>query len=624
VNINLLDLFSGIGGFSEGLTLAGFNINNHYFSEIDKHAIAIYKQNFKEAKYVGSVTDVRASDLPRINAITFGSPCQDFSLAGKRAGLEGSRSGLIGEAIRLIHELRPDFFIWENVKGVYSSNAGADYWAVKQAFANLDGYRLESQLLNTAWFLPQNRERIYLVGRLAGKCTKSIFPIRQGAIGLDEGTKQASTARCLTAGGNSGGMHSSMTLVNQVASLNSSQDGKVFFVDGASQCLSAGNGNVPKIAIGAVRGRNPNNPKLSVSGLPTEQMLDINENGISNCLTSVQKDNYVVADYRSDTGFRFKKDGICPTLTTIHGGAGVSNIPSIHGFGGSQSIRRLTEIECERLQGFYSTENVIEFNLCLDPQKIYVNAEIKNLKLQKLALSAGKNQDHKGIVKYATKNTRLNDQQKRKPVQELVLINLEAGTAELHKIKKSQYAVSGVIKIKELAHQDQIGDFALLVALISSIEGIEAAHGRAELLQRELHLTHQKSSSKLGNLFGKEMMQLAKDALIDSTIPKKHLKCITSNRLNISSIEQALTILSYFATHAITGFTQKRIKKRSSYLIRFISNTGWTEYGNYDGETKEVSATNRYKCLGNAVTVNVVQAVGESILSVINSTEAVA
>ena len=102
------------------------------------------------------------------------------------------------------------------------------------------------------------------------------------------------------------------------------------------------------------------------------------------------------------------------------------------------------------------------------------------------------------------------------------------------------------------------------------------------------------------------------------------MKCITSNRLNISSIEQALTILSYFATHAITGFTQKRIKKRSSYLIRFISNTGWTEYGNYDGETKEVSATNRYKCLGNAVTVNVVQAVGESILSVINSTEAVA
>ena len=213
MKINLLDLFSGIGGFAEGLSQAGFDIQDHHFSEIDKHAIAIYMQNFKEANYAGSVTDIRASDLPRINAITFGSPCQDFSLAGKRAGLEGQRSGLIGEAIRLIRELRPDFFIWENVKGVYSSNAGADYWAVKQAFANLDGYRLESQLLNTAWLLPQNRERIYLVGRIREGSGRSVFPIRQEFIGSNEGSVKAANARCLTAGGNSGGMHSSMSLV---------------------------------------------------------------------------------------------------------------------------------------------------------------------------------------------------------------------------------------------------------------------------------------------------------------------------------------------------------------------------------------------------------------------------
>lgn len=161
--INQLDLFSGIGGFHLGFERAGYKVNS-YFSEVDKHAVAVYKHQFKDSTYVGSVTDVRGADLPRIDLITFGSPCQDFSLAGKRLGMGGERSSLITEAIRLIHECRPRVFIWENVKGTFSSNNGADFWAIIQAFANIGGYRLEWQLLNTSWFLPQNRERIYLVG----------------------------------------------------------------------------------------------------------------------------------------------------------------------------------------------------------------------------------------------------------------------------------------------------------------------------------------------------------------------------------------------------------------------------------------------------------------------------
>ena len=103
MKIRVLDLFSGIGGFHLGLTRAGFEVES-YFSEIDKYAIDVYSNNFKDATYVGSVTDVRGADLKRIDAITFGSPCQDFSLAGKRKGLGGDRSSLIGEAIRLISE----------------------------------------------------------------------------------------------------------------------------------------------------------------------------------------------------------------------------------------------------------------------------------------------------------------------------------------------------------------------------------------------------------------------------------------------------------------------------------------------------------------------------------------
>src|SRR6056300_1592931 len=104
--INQLDLFSGIGGFHMGLERAGYKVKS-YFSEVDKHAIAVYKNQFKDAEYVGSVTDVRGEQLPKIDIITFGSPCQDFSLAGKRKGMGGDRSSLILEAIRLIEECRP-------------------------------------------------------------------------------------------------------------------------------------------------------------------------------------------------------------------------------------------------------------------------------------------------------------------------------------------------------------------------------------------------------------------------------------------------------------------------------------------------------------------------------------
>lgn len=182
--INQLDLFSGIGGFHLGFERAGYKVNS-YFSEVDKHAVAVYKNQFKDSTYVGSVTDVRGADLPRIDLITFGSPCQDFSLSGKRKGMEGQRSVLILEAIRLIKECRPRAFMWENVKGTFSSNNGADFWAILQAFADIGGYRLEWQLLNTSWFsrTPQNRERIYLVGYSTTPKGdwRGVFPIREGS-----------------------------------------------------------------------------------------------------------------------------------------------------------------------------------------------------------------------------------------------------------------------------------------------------------------------------------------------------------------------------------------------------------------------------------------------------------
>lgn len=185
--MKIIDLFSGIGGFALGFLRAGYQFTEHYFSEIDKHAIANYKYNFPHAKYIGDITTLHGGDFTDIDIITFGSPCQDFSLAGKREGLKGAKSSLIQHAIALIANIRPSVFVWENVKGAFSSNAGADFWAILQALANIGGYTIEWQLLNTSWLLPQNRERIYLIGHIAGRSIPGVFPI--GEIAKDSSKK---------------------------------------------------------------------------------------------------------------------------------------------------------------------------------------------------------------------------------------------------------------------------------------------------------------------------------------------------------------------------------------------------------------------------------------------------
>ena len=185
--MKIIDLFSGIGGFALGFLRAGYQFTEHYFSEIDKHAIANYKYNFPHAKYIGDITSIHGGDFTDIDIITFGSPCQNFSTAGKREGLAGVKSSLIKYAIALIANIRPSVFVWENVKGAFSSNAGADFWAILQALANIGGYTIEWQLLNTSWLLPQNRERIYLIGHIAGRSIPGVFPI--GEIAKDSSKK---------------------------------------------------------------------------------------------------------------------------------------------------------------------------------------------------------------------------------------------------------------------------------------------------------------------------------------------------------------------------------------------------------------------------------------------------
>jgi len=369
MKINHLDLFSGIGGFHLGFEKAGFEVNS-YFSEIDKYAIDVYKNNFKNSKYVGSVTDVRAEQLPRIDAITFGSPCQDFSLAGKRKGMGGDRSSLITEAIRLIDECRPRFFIWENVKGTFSSNNGEDFWAIIQAFTNIGGYRLEWQLLNTKWFLPQNRERIYLVGYLGNGSGGQVFPIRETTRpNIESSKKQDNKSLIHTICTNYWRFSNDTPVIKvknkiEVGTLRTHNDGKGFrkIKDGDCPTIPAraredGSGQ-PIIKIKSVIGysrdskgkvtsyhkKDEANTLHSSSGSGGNTDQYIYNYGQKSLNETLQKENLSNEDVKALDLYNKKAKDDCPTLTEPH-----HNTLRLYEKG---LIRRLTPIECERLQGF--------------------------------------------------------------------------------------------------------------------------------------------------------------------------------------------------------------------------------------------------------------------------------
>ena len=323
--INLLDLFSGIGGFHLGLSQAGFKVNSFY-SEIDKYALKTYKHNFKNSTYVGSVTDVRGAELPKINAITFGSPCQDFSLAGKRQGMEGGRSSLILEAIRLISECRPDFFIWENVKGTFSSNNRQDFAAILQAFTNIGGYRLEWQLLNTSWFLPQNRERIYLVGYAPKKGRGQIFPIGEITKNINGEIRKKNRQSTNIETKNTRTIN---TRIGQSGNDDTFIQVKANTKKGFEIAKTGDSINIAQPNSKTRRGR---------VGKQQAQTLD------THCEQAVV--SYTRDSKGKVTNYHEKEEA--NTLHSSSGGGGNTDQYITN----KQNIRRLTPVECERLQGF--------------------------------------------------------------------------------------------------------------------------------------------------------------------------------------------------------------------------------------------------------------------------------
>jgi DNA-cytosine methyltransferase len=372
--IVVVSCFDGMACAYLALKKAGVKVKKYFAYEIDKYAMKVAKDNFPDIIHVGDITKASVNDFEglKVDLLCAGSPCQGFSFAGKQLAFDDPRSKLFFEFVRLKNEINPKYFFLENVKMkkefeviisqyigigpieinsnlVSAQNRARLYWtnigAEKDGlFGELkcmipqpkdkgillkdileenvpDKYFLSDKMLN--YF--DSRASNFNNGKVnirdengKASCLLSSMAscdISDNFIKIDTNLKVSNDqakANCFTAGGNSGGLHSDMTLI--VAS----------------------------------RGRNPENPNSRTAGLPTKQVLEPRYDGKTNCLTSVQKDNLVAygCDFRSDEGFRIRTEEKSSTLMArarqdVYGTGLVAT---------SKLIRRLTPVECERLQ----------------------------------------------------------------------------------------------------------------------------------------------------------------------------------------------------------------------------------------------------------------------------------
>ena len=209
--MRLGSLFDGSGGFPLGGIIAG--MTPVWSSEIEPFPIRVTEKRLPSVKHYGDVSKLNGADLEPVDVITFGSPCQDMSVAGKRAGLDGARSGLFFQAVRIIKEMRakygrPRFAVWENVRGALSSAGGEDFRRVLEELCRVkddaadvprpkkwqsaglirgNGYSVAWRVLDAQyWGVPQRRKRIYLVADFDGNSAGKILFDSEGVSGHSE------------------------------------------------------------------------------------------------------------------------------------------------------------------------------------------------------------------------------------------------------------------------------------------------------------------------------------------------------------------------------------------------------------------------------------------------------
>ncbi|MCR0611683.1 DNA (cytosine-5-)-methyltransferase [[Clostridium] innocuum] len=211
-NLTMGSLFDGSGGFPLGGLISG--ITPLWASEVEPFPIRVTTKRLPQVKHYGDVSKINGADVPPVDIITFGSPCQDMSVAGKRSGLDGERSSLFYQAVRIVKEMRcktngkyPRFVVWENVPGAFSSNKGEDFKAVLDSLCKIksedyavpplekgkwdsagsivgEDFSLAWRVFDAQyWGVPQRRKRIYLVADFAAASAGKILFESEGVSG---------------------------------------------------------------------------------------------------------------------------------------------------------------------------------------------------------------------------------------------------------------------------------------------------------------------------------------------------------------------------------------------------------------------------------------------------------
>jgi DNA (cytosine-5)-methyltransferase 1 len=404
--IKILELFAGIGACSKALTNLGIKHKIVDAVEIDKYAIksfnAIHGTNFEPQDITKWDKDID------VDLIMHGSPCQDFSVAGKQAGGDkdsGTRSSLMYETLRIVEKLKPKYVIWENVKNLLSKKHRHNFDSYLEAMEKL-GYKNYCQVLNAKDFgVPQNRERVFTVSIL---CDKIVYDDYNSNVRVDQDTIGTLTTNCGAQAPRNGWKIIEEKINFQFPEpiplekklkdlLEKKVDEKYYLSEKAMSCfMSDGTGKYPRRErflqninrrnqdignsvttraggrptdnfvkepfIVASRGRNPDNPSDRTTGAPTKQRLEPKFDGTTNTITTVQKDNYVAIRTANKTGYDLATDGdgidlAYPDSKTRRGrvGHGVSKtLPTSDSQGvmDGYRIRKLTPLECWRLMGF--------------------------------------------------------------------------------------------------------------------------------------------------------------------------------------------------------------------------------------------------------------------------------
>jgi DNA (cytosine-5)-methyltransferase 1 len=357
-------LFAGVGGFDLGFEAAGYDCK--FQVEWDKHCQQVLGYHWPDVPRWGDVSEVNGADLPPVDVVTYGFPCQDLSVAGKRAGLDGDRSTLFFEAIRIITEMReatngmaPTFAVAENVVGLLNADGGSAMARCLDALAEAGAVAIEWCVLDAQWFgVPQRRRRVFLTAcfdsATAERCPNPLFPVAESSARNPAEVEQTRQEVASTLGGGSGSRGWSPD-TDRMTFVPFRQLGFGHYTDGdQGSAVKARDYKdatdlvaFVKVVRSGARDKDGNLPPEVWREEQINPTLTQFDQGDTRATTAI-----VQSTFSFDTQFGSNAnvfDNVSPTLKASQQPPSITTETSaVHDL----SVRRLTPVECERLMGW--------------------------------------------------------------------------------------------------------------------------------------------------------------------------------------------------------------------------------------------------------------------------------